>query len=376
MQVAPSEISASVTSLHASSGPPARRSFPLPLISTIIVLLLLAAAVALSYRERSSRKSPAPSSSQPINTITLRLTGITEAVHMRSIVAPVLSGEHFGELTVTKLARSGTSVHKGDRLAEFDRQVQMREFIDEEAQHVELANKTVEAQAKEVADRAKDEAEIEQAESTLNKAQLNMQKIELLSNIDAEKAEETLEEAAATLRQVRATFDLKRQAAQAGIHLLEIQRDRAKQVMDHAQANAALMQIRSPIDGIVVLNTIWKQGRMGEVQEGDQIRPGIAFMQVVDPSQMQVRALVNQEDILALSMGIPARIHVDAYPELVFRGKLVEIAPIARSGDFSSKLRTFAVVFSIEGSDARLMPDLSAAVDVHPDMRLGNTGGL
>jgi multidrug resistance efflux pump len=114
---------------------------------------------------------------------------------------------------------------------------------------------------------------------------------------------------------------------------------------------------------------------MGEVQEGDQVRPGIAFMQVVDPSQMQIRALVNQEDFLLLHLGLPARIHMDAYPELLFMGKLEEMAPIARSGDFSAKLRTFAVVFSIQGNDARLMPDLSAAVDVNPASSNGNSGG-
>ena len=51
---------------------------------------------------------------------------------------------------------------------------------------------------------------------------------------------------------------------------------------------------------------------------------------------------------------------------MVFPAKLEEMAPIGRNGDFSSKLRTFAVVFSISGSDAKLMPDLSAAVDVDP----------
>jgi multidrug resistance efflux pump len=136
--------------------------------------------------------------------------------------------------------------------------------------------------------------------------------------------------------------------------------------MEHAQANATLMKIDSPIDGIVVLNTIWKEGKMGEVQEGDQVRPGITFMQVVDPSRMQVRALVNQEDFLGLRIGIPVHIHLDAYPDLVFSGKLEEMAPIGRNGDFSPKVRTFAVVFSIEGNDPRLMPDLSAAVDVNP----------
>jgi multidrug resistance efflux pump len=98
-------------------------------------------------------------------------------------------------------------------------------------------------------------------------------------------------------------------------------------------------------------------------------------MQVVDPSQMQIRALVNQEDFLLLHLGLPARIHMDAYPELLFMGKLEEMAPIARSGDFSAKLRTFAVVFSIQGNDARLMPDLSAAVDVNPASSNGNSGG-
>jgi HlyD family secretion protein len=88
---------------------------------------------------------------------------------------------------------------------------------------------------------------------------------------------------------------LKRKAAQASIHILEIQRDRTRETMLHAQANSALMEIHAPIDGIVVLNTIWKEGSMGEVQEGDQVRPGVPFMQVVDPAVMEVRVPVNQE---------------------------------------------------------------------------------
>jgi len=379
MHLSPAEISPPeplIAPPRPSGTPPSKRPLRPIVISGVALFLVVAVLVAIFYRGRSSHGNLASESSSAISSaMALRLTGTTEAIHTRSIVAPMLAGERFGTLTLTRLATSGTRVHKADLLAEFDRQAQMREFVDKQAEYVDLANKATEAQAKEVTERAKDETEIGQAQSALSKAQLEMQKVELLSKIDAEKAEEALEEAKTTLQQLRATFDLKRQAAQAGIRLLEIQRDRAKQVMDHAQANAALMQIRSPIDGIIVLNTIWKQGKMGEVQEGDQIRPGIAFMQVVDPSRMQVRALVNQEDFLALRIGVPARIHLDAYPELVFNGKLEEMAPIARTGDFSSKLRTFSVVFSIQGSDTKLMPDLSAAVDVNPTPN-GNSGGF
>jgi hypothetical protein len=48
----------------------------------------------------------------------------------------------------------------------------------------------------------------------------------------------------------------------------------------------------------------------------------------------------------------------------VFKGKLDQLSPIALGSDFSNKLRTFAVIVSLEGSDPKLMPDLSAAVDI------------
>jgi multidrug resistance efflux pump len=221
-------------------------------------------------------------------------------------------------------------------------------------------------EAKEGAARAKDETEIKVAEGDLAKAELEMQKVELLSRIDAEKARETLDEAKATLDQLKETFSLKRKTALASIRILEIQRDRARETMLHAQANAALMQVHSPISGVVVLNTIWKQGNIGEVQEGDQVRPGVPFMQVVDPSEMDVQVPVNQEDVLALHDGQKARVHLDAYPDLVCPAQLKVIDPMGRPGDFSQKVRTFSAVWSIMCTDPRLLPGLSAAVDTMP----------
>src|ERR1700737_308592 len=323
--------------------------------------LLFAAILAKTPPPRKGAQSSTASS---VARRTLRLKGTTEAVRMRAILAPVLAGQYVATLTITKLATAGTNVRRGDVLVEFDRQAQIRDFIDKQAEYYKVISQVAQEQAKGAAARAQDETEIKQTEDNLSKAQLEMEKIETLSRIDAEKARENLEEAQATLAQLRETFDLKRKAARSAIRILEIQRDRTQQIMTHAREDAELLQVRSPLDGVVVLNTIWKQGKMGEVQEGDQLRPGVPFMQVVDPSLMQVRVPANQEDFLSLHSGQSARIHLDAYPELVFPGKLEEMAPIGRSGSFSPRLRTFAVVFSVAGRDPRLMPDLSAAVDV------------
>ncbi len=289
---------------------------------------------------------------------------MTAAIESRSIQAPQIAGQQVSMLTITKMVPGGTRVKKGDLLVEFDRQAQMRDFIDKQAQSDDENQKVIEEQAKEAAARAKDETEIIEAENSLAKAKLEMQKVELLSRIDAEKAQEDLDEAEATLAQLKQTFDLKRKAAQASIRILEIQRDRTRETMLHAEANSSLMQIRAPIDGFVVLNTIWKQGNMGEAQEGDQVRPGVPFMEVVDPTIMEVRVPVNQEDLLALKFGERAQVHLDAYNDLVLPGRLDSIDPMGIPGDFSPKLRQFSVTFSIEGHDPRLMPDLSAAVDI------------
>ena len=345
-------------------------------LAAAALLVLVGLSFLLKSRTPQPAKSPNTASENPEQI--LRLKGTTEAVESRAILAPMLSGQQFSALTVVHLARGGTRVKKGDVLVEFDRQAQMKDYVDKNAEYQKLVDQVAQEQAKEIAAKAKDETELKTAEDNLRKAELEMQKAEIVSRIDAEKKQEDLEEAKATYAQLRETFDLKRTAAQAAIRILEIQRDRTQQIMMHSRANAELMQVHSPLDGVVVLNMIWKQGTMGEVQEGDQVRPGVTFMQVVDPSVMQVRVLANQQDFTSLQVGQSAKVRLDAYPDLAFQGRLDQMAPIAQGGDFSAKLRTFVVIVSIQGNDTKLMPDLSAAVDVDLSRRTAesNTDAL
>jgi HlyD family secretion protein len=337
-------------------------------LAALVSLVLIGFFFVRLPQSRSSHAPRAVLANRRGTAAQVRLTGKTQAVLSRAILAPVISGQQVSTLTVIKLTPSGSRVKNGDVLAEFDRQAQLRDFVDKQAQADDQNGKVLQAEAAELAAKAKDQTELEQAESALSKAELEMKKFELLSRIDAEKAQETLNEAKATLIQLKQTFLLKRKAAAASIRMLEIQRDRTRETMTHAQTNAALMEIRSPIDGIVVYNTIWKEGSMGEVQEGDQVRPGVPFMQVVDPSVMEVHVQINQEDLAALQVGEQARVHLDAYPDLAFNGKLESIDPMGKRGDFSASVRNFSATFSIQGNDPRLMPDLSAAVDVErPD---------
>lgn len=305
---------------------------------------------------------------------TLRLHGIVEAVQAYTVTAPRLAGSGpagtgtggggSGPLVITRLIRSGTLVKKGDLLVEFDRQGQIKASLDRRAEYLDFAQQIAKKQAEHQAARAKDESELKQAENAVEKASLDMRKNEIVSRIDAEKNRQYLEEARANYKQLTETLELKKLAAAAELKVLEIQRDRAKAAMLYAEGNSAKMSIRAPLDGLAVVSSIWKGGRMDEVQEGEEVRPGLPILQVVNPSLMQVRSRINQADLSYLKVDQPVQVRLDAYPELQFKGKLEQIAPIGLKSNFSQKMYSFVSLFSIEGSDPKLIPDLSAAVDV------------
>src|SRR6185437_10416246 len=55
---------------------------------------------------------------------------------------------------------------------------------------------------------------------------------------------------------------------------------------------------------------------------------------------------------------------LDAYPNLLFQGSIVQISPIAQQSTLSPKVRTFVVLVLVNGAHPNLMPDLTASLDV------------
>jgi multidrug resistance efflux pump len=204
------------------------------------------------------------------------------------VLAHWLERAQVGSMVVTGTGACGSRMKNGDLLVEFDPQAQMKDYLDKSTDD-NLVSQVAQKQSEEDIARAKDDTAMKQAEVELKRAQLEIQRNEVVSRIDAEKNQEAVDEAQATLKQLKETYQLKRAAAAAAIKILEIQRDRAKEAMRYALGNAAKMAVHSPMEGVVVYNTIWLGGRMGTVQQGDQVRPGVPFLHVVDPSRMAVR---------------------------------------------------------------------------------------
>ena len=353
--------------LQVVPAPPKRRR------TTLLVVLILGIVTVASLliwqglkpsRTQTNVQTAATTVKRTDFVRSIRLHGTVEAINFLAIAPPRLSGPGMGSLVITKLAPSGSHVSKDDLLVQFDQQQQIKNALEQEATYVDLVEQINKKKADQATARAADESGLRQAENDMNSAAAEVRRNEILSKIDAEKNNLAFEQAKAAFAQLRKTFDLKRQAAQAEVKSLEIQRDRAKAAMEYARKNTARLEIHAPIDGIVVLNSVWKGGQMGEVQEGDEVRAGVPFMQIVNPGTMQVRARVNQADVSLLRVGQPVRVGLDAYPDLSFTGRVERIAAIGVTSGLSDRVRSFNVLFSISGSDGRLMPDLSASLDI------------
>jgi multidrug resistance efflux pump len=341
-------------------------------IAAAVVLVSVATGAAL-MRGRDPGNSDFGQSGRRQTTATVtrqdfvqsvRLSGTVEAVESTTVAAPRLSGPNSQSLVITKLVKGGAAVEKGDLLVEFDRQTQLATALDRRAELNELDQQIRKKDAGERAATSRDDGEILLAESSLSRARLETIKNELIPRIQATKNDLAVEQAVATLNQLKATYTLKRKAAEADLQILKIRRDRAENAMRQAETNAERMAVVAPISGMAVLRMVWKTNNQAEVQEGEEVRAGVPVVDVVNPKAMRVRARVSQADINDLAVGQAVKIGLDAYPELSFDGRIAQMSPVGVVSTLSPKSRIYVVLIDVNGSHPNLMPDLTASLDV------------
>jgi multidrug resistance efflux pump len=116
---------------------------------------------------------------------------------------------------------------------------------------------------------------------------------------------------------------------------------------------------------MVAHENTWRNGSMGPPQEGDQLWPGQAVVRVFNPTRMVVDAQVNEPDFAVMAAGARAKVFLDAYPGVAFDAELESASPVATAG-LDSPVRTFSARFRVAQMDVRLLPDLSASLEVLP----------
>lgn len=139
------------------------------------------------------------------------------------------------------------------------------------------------------------------------------------------------------------------------------QYEQSKANLAKAQRNLSYATIYSPIDGVVINKA---------VEEGQTVAAGFntptLFNIAADLTQMRVVADVDEADIGGIVEGLRATFTVDAYPEDVFEGTVVQVRLGEKSSSTtSSSVVTYEVVINAPNDDLKLKPRLTANVTIY-----------
>jgi HlyD family secretion protein len=270
-------------------------------------------------------------------------------------------------MTLTRIVPNGSTVAKGDLIAEFDPLEQLDQARQARAKFDDLSHQVRQREADNAANAEKRRLEREQAAADLAKAKLEVSKAPVLGDIDAKQNAILAAKAEMRLESLAKTHPQEERADRAALRVLELQRDRQRAAHDRALANLEKLKVKAPLAGMVAHSTFFNSGSMVRPQVGDQLNRNSNLMSIFDPGEMLVRVSVAEPDGALLRPNLTARVYVDAYPDMTLPARFVAASPIAASPGLGRGIKTFMAVFKLEGSDPRLMPDLSAAIVLAAD---------
>ena len=312
----------------------------------------------------------------------LRVGGTIETLNFAAIRAPRMRGPRDSgraDLTLMNLAEAGSIVKAGGVVAEFE----LKWLVDHIEDRESIVNRALSNLKKRSADVLIQKETERQgrvtAKAEFEKARLDLRTAEVRSKIEAELLKNVSEEARATWGQLEEEGRIKERVHAASIRAEElIVREEELHVGRHVR-DLKRLQVKAPIPGMVVLESMFnKSGQFAQTKEGDQVYPGALFMRIVDVSQMVVSAAVNQVDAQSIRIGDEASVELDAYPGERFNGRVVSVGAMASSGTGGMKfsrgspgafIKHIPMRILIEDHDERILPDLSASVDVRASKR-------
>jgi HlyD family secretion protein len=202
------------------------------------------------------------------------------------------------------------------------------------------------------------QAQVEQARANLLAAKANL-----------EKAEATLVDAERTMGRNRELFSKKLVArsdidtaetnyetANAAVSAAKSQVAQTEAALKFAETNLQYTKILSPVDGVVISRNV----DVGQTVAASFQTPTL-FTIAQDLTKMQIDTNVDEADIGKVKVAQEVEFTVDAYPDLIFKGKVWQVrsAPIT-----VQNVVTYDVVIQVDNPELKLKPGMTANVSI------------
>ncbi|MDB6138235.1 MAG: efflux transporter periplasmic adaptor subunit [Verrucomicrobiaceae bacterium] len=126
--------------------------------------------------------------------------------------------------------------------------------------------------------------------------------------------------------------------------------------LDRAQVDLNYCKITAPVDGIVISRKV----DLGQTLAATMTTP-VLFTIAQDITKMHISATVSEADIGQVKDGQTVNFNVDAFPDEVFHGKVVQVR---KAPTTTANVVTYETIIDVDNPEQKLFPGMTADISV------------
>ncbi len=294
-------------------------------------IVLIVVALIIFFNLRANREK-----SIKVKVEEVKRQDLTSIVSASGEVKPrknVNISAHIPGRVVKIGVEEGQYVKKGDFLLKLD-STQYEAFVERDKATISSLQ----------ADLIQTEAKLKRDKQALERAKA-LHREQLISDEQLENAKTQYEISLASLQAIKHRIDQAKASLQSSL-------DNLNKTIYH-----------SPIEGVITSLRI-EEGEV--VITGTMNNPGTVLMTIADLSVMEVEIEVDETDVIGVQIGQEAEVKVDAFPDLIIKGKVTEVgsSALTKLGTAAEEAKDFKVVITLINPPKNLKPGLSASADI------------
>jgi HlyD family secretion protein len=325
---------------------------------SIIVSLLTLISISMLT---ACHNAPVTSVEKGILGQSIEVSGELVSADTVSLMPPVI--RRVWQYQVKQLAPEGGEVKKGDLVAQLDTS-ELTQRLSVKAAKLEATLQDIETS------KLRNAQKLEELRLSLAEAKMNLDKAErkyklsdeTVAAIEKVKYQKDAEIAKDKLILTEQKLALEARSAKQRQAMLLGDRQKFSAEVEQLKRGITSLTLLAPRAGMVVYGN---DSKGNKIKEGQSIFMGDAVLSIPNLTHMQVNMTIPEVEASRVKIGQTLKIKLDANPDKVFTGKILELGAVFRNKNQDIPLVIFDAVASIDEADTELMrPGMTAKISI------------
>ena len=329
--------------------------------SLIIGLILVIAAIIVVWYFMGSSENTGTKILVPVKNgqfvINVTTTGELEAKNSEKIFGPTgLRSVRIWNVKIEDIIPDGTVVDSGQYVATLDRTEISNRLKDLESEVEKLESQHIRTRLDTSMDLRNARNELINMEYSLEEKKIKLEQSKFEPPATIRQYQIDLEKADRDYTEAQRNYKLKLEKAEATMKEITVSLNQEKRNLDQIIQVVDQFIVRAPKAGMVIYRRNWDGSKMGvgaTVSAWDNV-----VAELPDLEKMMSKTYINEIDISKVKTTQDVEIGVDAFPEMAFTGKVVEVANIGEQMK-NSNAKVFEVKIEVKEFDSILRPAMT-----------------